>query len=113
MKAVINTSDNLSVDFEFKTYSFAKGSLVLVDDVLYDHLQEIYPMIFNFHPPKSKTPIKKVAWKETPARYKAPATNDMVVKAFRPQVDTFGTPVSEALVGDEEFEGPGVETETI
>lgn len=67
MKAVKNISGvTLSIDFAGDTYRIDK-SPVSVSEELYNHLQETYPMAFDFEFSSNK-PILKVKSTKTPVR---------------------------------------------
>lgn len=108
----MNLSETLTVDYEFFTYKFPKKSIVLVDDDLYAHLQDRYPMVFDFEPKKTKDPVKKADKVKTGAKFKPAITDDMVVKTF--ETEDFGVPQSGTVDSDGiQWEGEGVQEETL
>lgn len=93
MKAIKNISgSDLSVDFSFDTYSFPSDQALLVNEDVFNHLQEMYPLAFDFDFKGAKT-LPKVKRTKTPVRM-APGTDDSVDMKAEPayrKPTTFGT----------------------
>lgn len=91
MKAVKNLSGNaLDIDFNFNTYHIDK-SPVMVEEDLFKHLQERFPLAFDFEF-TSKTPIIKVKSTPTPTRFKnVTKDSDMIVNRHEAPKPMFGT----------------------
>lgn len=112
VKAVKNKQGDISVEFDFYTYTFPKGKTVLVEEDIEAHLKERYPLVFEFDIKSNKKtkgkPITKVQKEKTESRLPVssttPQTQDMYVSTGEVK-PTFGLPDEDGLVG------PGVEIE--
>jgi hypothetical protein len=74
MKAVSNISGQiLNVDFNGETYHFDKTPVIVEED-LFNHLKERYPLAFDFEF-KSSKPVSKVKSTKTVSKFERPITD--------------------------------------
>jgi hypothetical protein len=104
---------DLQLNFEGTTYLFPKGTVVLVDQKVVDHIKEIWPLAFEFNLalPKGKQ-VSKV--KESKTRsvfgFQPTPVQDMKVTQAGTQRNTF-VPDSETQGPD--YYGAGIEEDKI